>query len=94
MNKTRNIELMKIHSIEGVKFGRVLEPWNTSKRFALPGKLDNSELTTQIKNSPQETLNDFKVHHATFTNSIIGQHAGIAVPDINQDSTGRSSLFK
>ena len=37
MNKTKNIEIKKIHTIEGVKFGRVLEPWNTSKRFTLPG---------------------------------------------------------
>ena len=85
---------MKIHSIEGVKFGRVLEPWNTSKRFAVPGKLDHSELPTQIKNSPQDTLSNFKVHHATFTNSIIGQHAGIIAPDAKQDSIIRSSLFK
>ena len=36
-NKTRNMDIKKMPSLEKMKFGRRDDPWNCSKRFSVPG---------------------------------------------------------
>ena len=66
--------MQKIKSIEGVKFGQIVEPWNTQKRYEVPVKKVNNDLPDQIKKKTVKKKLRNRSKHATFTNSIIGEN--------------------
>ena len=64
--------MKKIKSIEGVKFGQVLEPWNSEKRYQKPViKYPNNDMPNYVKKKPTKKKRN---QNATFNNSIIGQN--------------------
>ena len=84
-------------SIEGVKIGQVIEPGNASKRYEITiqpedyqSQLKLYKHSTDAIPSPEayETQQIQNLPSATFSNSILGQHAGIVTRDVPMSQEG------
>ena len=81
--------MKKIKSIEGVKFGKSIEPGNASKRYEITIQPEDYQTSLRFhKNSTAlpDTEKIQKLQQATFSNSILGQHAGIITRGLPQNN--------